>query len=277
MNGFGPQTQPIVLFSRAIAIASLATLTAVPAALAQGKFPPDSLVNVKVIPKNTPIRDVVAIMRTFATNLGVRCTYCHVGEEAAPLTTYDFTSDQKRPKQVARVMMQMVNAINGQHLSNVPGRPSPELTVSCETCHRGVARPEPIERIIETAIAAGGVDSASRAYKNLFARYERRGAYNFTDIPLSLLARSIAAQTRFDEALGLVSLNDETHPQSPAVPFTRGDILLARRDPRGRWRRSGSRCSAIRPLPRPGRPSASWGACPEAGVRVGPDWGQSGV
>ena len=222
-----------MLFSRAIAIASLLALTAAPAALGQGTFPPDSLVNVKVIPKNTPVRDVVVMMRNFATNLGVRCTYCHVGEETAPLTTYDFASDQKRPKQVARVMLQMVNAINGQHLSSVPGRSSPELTVSCETCHRGVARPEPIERIIETAIASADVDSASRAYKNLLARYERRGAYNFTDIPLSLLARSLAAQNRFDEALGLVALNEETHPQSPAVLFTRGDILLARRDTAG--------------------------------------------
>ena len=194
-------------------------------ARSQGKWPPDSLVNVKVFPKNTPVSELVFAMRMLTSALGVRCTYCHVGEETAPLTAYDFASDEKRTKQVARVMMQMVNAINGQHLTSVPSRPTPSLTVTCETCHRGIARPEPIERIMEAALAAGGLDSASRAYKNLFARYERRGAYNFTDVPLSFLARTIG-RARFDEAMGLLALNEETHPRAPAVSFARGDILL---------------------------------------------------
>lgn len=220
-------------FSRVLALATVGSLTIAPVGSAQGKFPPDSLINVKVIPKLMPMRDVIGMMRSFATNLGVRCSYCHVGEESAPLTTYDFASDEKRTKQVARVMLQMVNAINGQHLTNVPGRSSPGLTVTCETCHRGVARPEPIERVLEVALMAAGVDSASRAYKNLFARYERRGAYNFTDIPLTVMARTLTAQNRFDEALGLVALNEETHPLSAVVPFARGEILLARRDTAG--------------------------------------------
>jgi hypothetical protein len=208
-------------------------LLAAPVAQAQGKFPPDSLVNVKVIPKTTPVRDVINSMALITRSLGVRCTYCHVGQESAPLTTYDFVSDEKRTKQAARVMMQMVNAINGEHLPTVPARPSPALAVTCETCHRGVPRPEPIERIVEAALAAGGVDSATRAYKSLLARYERRGAYNFNDIPLTAMARQIAVQNRFDEALGLIALNEETHPQAPTVPFARGDILLVRRDTAG--------------------------------------------
>jgi len=224
----------MLLTRTALAATSLlAVVTIAPTAHGQGKFPPDSLINVKVIPKSTPVRDVILSMRLIATGLGVRCTYCHVGEESAPLSAYDFTSDEKRTKQVARVMMQMVNAINGQHLTTVPARPSPALSVTCETCHRGVARPEPIERIVEAAMATGGLDSATRAYKNLLARYERRGAYNFTDVPLSFMAGQFAQQNRFDEALNLLTLNEETHPQSPAVPFTRGNILMARNDTTG--------------------------------------------
>ena len=219
--------------SRPFVFATSALLLAAMAAQAQGKFPPDSLINVKVIPKTTPVREVINTMRTFATTLGVRCTYCHIGEESQPLTTYNFASDEKRTKQAARVMMQMVNAINGQHLTSVPGRPTPELTVTCETCHRGVARPEPIERVVEAALTAGGVDSATRTYKNLFARLERRGAYNFTDMPLSGLARTIAQARRFDEALGLLAVNEEMHPTSAIVSFTRGDILLAKADTAG--------------------------------------------
>ena len=226
----GPQTLPTVPFSRAIAIVTVGALIFAPPGAAQGKFPPDSLVNVKVIPKTTPPRDVINTMTGFTRSLGVRCTYCHIGEESAPLETYDFASDEKRAKLAARVMMQMVNAINSELLPAVPTRLSPTLTVTCETCHRGVARPEPIERVIEAALTAGGVDSASRAYKNLLARYERRGSYNFNDIPLSMMARQLAQQNRFDEALGLIALNEETHPTSPSVPFARGGILLARRD-----------------------------------------------
>lgn len=34
-------------------------------AQAPGRFPPDSLINVKVIPKNTPVMQVVGMMRKF--------------------------------------------------------------------------------------------------------------------------------------------------------------------------------------------------------------------
>ena len=43
----------------------------------------------------------------------------------------------------------------------------------------------------------------------------------------------LVAENRFDEALNLLTLNEETHPQSPAVPFTRGNILMARNDTTG--------------------------------------------
>src|SRR5258706_7176219 len=88
---------------------------AVPAALraqARGKFPPDSLVNVKVIPKNTPVMQVVGMMRNFAGALGVRCPFCHVGQEGQPLAQFDFAKDEKRTKLTARQMMRMVEEIN---------------------------------------------------------------------------------------------------------------------------------------------------------------------
>src|SRR5437667_11405752 len=44
-------------------------------AQAPGKWPPDSLINVKVIPKATPVMQVVGMMRNFAGALGVRCPY----------------------------------------------------------------------------------------------------------------------------------------------------------------------------------------------------------
>src|SRR5262245_66523116 len=81
-------------------------------AQAPGRFPPDSLVNVKVIPKNTPVIQVVGMMRNFTFALGVRCQFCHMGEEGMPLAQFDFVKDEKRTKLVARQMMRMVEEIN---------------------------------------------------------------------------------------------------------------------------------------------------------------------
>jgi hypothetical protein len=93
-----------------------AALAAAPALAAQapGKFPPDSLVNVQVVPRSTPVIQVIGTMRNFAGYLGVRCQFCHQGEEGLPLEKFDFASDAKRTKQVARQMMRMVEEINRQ-------------------------------------------------------------------------------------------------------------------------------------------------------------------
>src|SRR5437879_13048192 len=82
------------------------------AAQTPGRFPPDSLVNVKVIPRTTPVIQVVGMMRNFAFGLGVRCPFCHVCEEGMPLEKFDFAKDEKRTKRVARQMMRMVDEIN---------------------------------------------------------------------------------------------------------------------------------------------------------------------
>src|SRR5437868_1796735 len=98
---------------RRIAIViGLLVVPALAAAQAAGHFPPDSLVNTRVIPRHTPVIEVIGTMRNFAGGLGVRCQYCHVGREGMPLDSFDFASDDKRPKLVAREMMRMVEEIN---------------------------------------------------------------------------------------------------------------------------------------------------------------------
>src|SRR5262245_64075021 len=96
----------------ALLVLVLLTVAARSLAGQTGRFPPDSLVNVRVIPRSTPVIEVIGTMRNFAGDLGVRCQFCHVGEEGLPLERFDFTSDEKRTKQVARQMMLMVQEIN---------------------------------------------------------------------------------------------------------------------------------------------------------------------
>ena len=68
-------------------------------------------------------------MQSFVQALGLldkgTCTYCHVE---------DRSSDEKRPKQVARRMITMMRAINGTF-------PDGQQHVTCFTCHRGNTKP----------------------------------------------------------------------------------------------------------------------------------------
>src|SRR5262245_39548916 len=131
-----------------------------------GKWPPDSLVNTKVIPRSTPVVQVVGVMRNFAGELGVRCQFCHVGEEGMPLDRFDFASDEKRTKLVARQMMLMTQEVN-RRLDSIPGRAPTTPQASCVTCHHGVSRPVPLWSVMLDAAMAGGADSATRAYRSL--------------------------------------------------------------------------------------------------------------
>src|SRR4051812_44550445 len=132
-----------------------ALLSSAAGAQAPGKFPPDSLVNVRVIPKATPVIQVVGTMRNFAGNLGVRCQFCHVGEEGMPLERFDFASDQKRTKLIAREMMRMGGGVT-RRLVSLPGRASPPVRVPCAPCKRGGGPPMPLPQVIrEPATAAG--------------------------------------------------------------------------------------------------------------------------
>ena len=95
--------------------------------------------NLKVFPKDIGRADLLSNMKFFSQSLGVRCSYCHVGEEGKPLSTFDFASDAKEKKQTARKMLAMAHRINSQDFDQAedPGR----LKVTCYTCHRGSTKP----------------------------------------------------------------------------------------------------------------------------------------
>jgi hypothetical protein len=111
-------------------------------ATAQGKFPPDKFVNLQVIPKYSSPDGVITAMKNFTRGLGVRCQFCHVGEEGMPLEKFDFVSDTKPEKQTARMMMRMAGEINAQITKAMPDAPQKGYQVTCYTCHRGAQHPQ---------------------------------------------------------------------------------------------------------------------------------------
>lgn len=86
--------------------------------------------------KGIPAKRVGVIMSAFSRSLGVKCTHCHVEK--------DWAADKKE-KTRAREMMAMTGMVTKDYFGGKFGK------VSCETCHRGQARPERVPAMAENA------------------------------------------------------------------------------------------------------------------------------
>jgi hypothetical protein len=208
---------------------SIIAISGALAAQTPARFPPDSLVNTQVIPRTMPVSQVIGAMRNFTFDLGVRCQYCHVGQEGQPLERFDFAVDEKRTKLVARQMMRMVQEIN-RRLDSLPGRASAGLQVTCNTCHRGTSRPVPLFTLIGDAAIAAGPDSAVRAYRALREQYYGRDAFDFGESSLNRAAFRLGRASKFDEAFAMLRLNEELYPNSSGMYVFRGNINLMKVD-----------------------------------------------
>ena len=126
-----------VITSLLLAVVVLASMTF------QQQQPETPPTNLKVLPKKLTRKQVSAIMDEWSSSLGVRCTYCHVRDEAARKT--DYASDTKPEKVMARHMYKMMVTINKKYFK--AGEKDTlgmvKLTsVNCNTCHNGKSKPE---------------------------------------------------------------------------------------------------------------------------------------
>jgi photosynthetic reaction center cytochrome c subunit len=76
--------------------------------------------------KGIPADQLIPAMQFITASLGVECQFCHV--EGA------FEKDDKKPKQAARKMMEMMFAINKDNFEG-------HREVTCYSCHRGSIHP----------------------------------------------------------------------------------------------------------------------------------------
>jgi photosynthetic reaction center cytochrome c subunit len=81
--------------------------------------------NIQVL-KGIPAEQLIPTMQFITASLGVECDFCHV--QGA------FEKDDKKTKQTARKMMEMMIAINADNFDR-------QREVTCYTCHRGNANP----------------------------------------------------------------------------------------------------------------------------------------
>lgn len=82
--------------------------------------------NIQVL-KGVPADQVIPTMQFITASLGVECEFCHV--QGA------FDKDDKKPKQTARKMIEMMFAINADNFDR-------HREVTCYSCHRG--SPDPV-------------------------------------------------------------------------------------------------------------------------------------
>jgi tetratricopeptide (TPR) repeat protein len=188
---------------------------------------PDEFTNLQVLPDDTSKRQLVSMMREFASALGVRCNHCHLGDDPVSLEGYDFASDEPEPKRVARAMMKMTREINGTSLT-ATGRRSP-TRVRCVTCHRGVLEPQTLDRILLQAVRRESVEAAIRRYDELRTEYYGRGAYDFGPGTLNGVAEILAKdQQNVDAAIELMLHNVDLHPQAARSHLLLGQLYAER-------------------------------------------------
>ncbi|HEX8297680.1 MAG TPA: c-type cytochrome [Rubricoccaceae bacterium] len=72
---------------------------------------PERSQNLRVLPDTTSAATLRRTMQGFTRALGVRCSECHVGS-GRDFRTWDFASDAKPHKEVARGMMRMTAELN---------------------------------------------------------------------------------------------------------------------------------------------------------------------
>jgi hypothetical protein len=173
---------------------------------------PQRFENLKVIPADLPRDSVISIMRNFSFALGVRCVYCHVGEDSPTLANVDFKSDEKQTKRTAREMLRMVANIN-QTLATLPDRGPASLQVRCATCHRGVRRPVPLEDTLYTVLSNRGGTAAAAVYDSLRTAYNGRAAFDFGSQTLVRLSEKLFTANKHEEAIPILLRNAEVYPR----------------------------------------------------------------
>lgn len=159
--------------------------------------------NIKVL-KDIPATDLPPTMQFIAASLGVQCSFCHV---TGPQGGFD--KDEKKPKETARTMMQMVMDINTRQFE---GR----QRVGCATCHHGHNRPERTPPLAVEMTPA----EAARAAEMRAARAGGPGG------PAGATGRGDASQRMSARGRGTAQGRGEAQPAEPPKPSETIDQVI---------------------------------------------------
>lgn len=177
---------------------------------------PEKPKNLQVLPKDWPGSRLSPVMRGFTRALGVRCSYCHMGQEGKPVSTYDFASDQNPNKNRAREMLRMLGSVN-DHLKKIEPSCDKRVNMWCHTCHRGRPRPMTLEEELGEQYRSKGVDTALSHYQGLKKTYAEKGAYDFSERSLNNFGYEVLEKKDTAAAIRVFTLNAQAFPKSANV------------------------------------------------------------
>lgn len=177
---------------------------------------PEKPTNLQVLPKDWSGERLRPVMTGFTRALGVRCSYCHQGDESKPLSTYNFASDANPNKERAREMLRMLNDIETD-LKKIQPSGDQRVNMWCDTCHRGRPRPLRLEDELSEAYRRDGLKAALLHYAELKTKFFGRGAYDFGERGLNLFGYEVLGKSDFQGAIQVFKMNAELFPDSANV------------------------------------------------------------
>ena len=107
--------------------------------------------NLKVLPKDISHDSLDHLMDYYKVALSVKCSFCHAKSLTKPKKN-DFASDANPIKEITRKMILMTDEMNAKYVHTIthPANDSTALQiVTCNTCHRGKAKPDVADLIIK--------------------------------------------------------------------------------------------------------------------------------
>jgi len=206
---------------------------------------PQTFTNLQVWPKDTSPAVIQQFMNAFGDSLGITCDYCHVKRADGK---FDFASDDKREKVVARRMILLRDSINvelpaivgkraGAGTTSVNGYPDAPVRVLCSSCHRGLPIPRSIADEVSDAEMKGGGAAGLARFKELRDKYYGGQQYDLRENALIGIANRSLTAKRADDAIAYLQLNLTYFPKSAATYTAlaraheaKGDAAAAEKD-----------------------------------------------
>jgi hypothetical protein len=192
---------------------------------------PSEFTNLTLLPDDISQARLVGVMRGFAGALGTNCGYCHVGEDPATLENFDFASDEKETKRIARTMFEMVRSINEEHLPQIGREDRTEVT--CNTCHHGYNKPADLRDELMSAHDDGGMDAVRARYDELREAYFGRAVFDFGEGTLTSFSERLVGKGEGEDGVSVLEMNLEFFPESQSVWWQLGQTLEATGDLEG--------------------------------------------
>ena len=193
---------------------------------------PDKLKNARVLSLDITAEQLHETMDGYRDALGVRCNFCHVGEDGKPFSEFDFVSDQLPMKNIAREMVRLTNSINTTIKDVFKGGTEVPVEVTCSTCHRGAPVPERTEDLLWKKYELKGITETVALYREMRKIYYGSYTFDFRERVLADVAgRCEHEKKQITDAIVLVELNAEFFPESPRTLNQLASLYIANKEP----------------------------------------------